>query len=223
MSIRKPAYIASLALAGSLLLVGCDGDPTVNAQSDETPSASPSAGGASSAPSAGSGQSSATGGGSGNTSTSGVSNGSGGKGSAGSGKEATAPCSNPDFKLTLTVQAGEGEAGVATVQAKNTGSTVCYLPEPLDLQLWERGKELPVDLEQDAGYERLKIAPSRSVTAHLTYTLPKKGEEVGSLVNAAQFEFHDVGKVAADLKNGIGLEGMVVMGSAFHLSEFELD
>ena len=150
-------------------------------------------------------------------------NGSGG--SAGSGEQSTDPCSNPDLKVTLTVQPGEQNVGTATVQAKNTGSAACHLPKVLDLRLWENSKEVPVSLLADPAGEGLKLAPSQSASAYLTFGLPKKGEEVGSLVDTAQFEFNEVGKVAADLKAGIGMEGedMVVMGSDFTLSDFHRD
>ncbi|MFG2895019.1 DUF4232 domain-containing protein [Streptomyces sp. NPDC048248] len=150
-------------------------------------------------------------------------NGSGG--SADSSEQSTHPCSHPDLKVTLTVQPGEQNAGAATVQAKNTGSAACHLPKVLDLRLWENSKEVPVELQADPTGEGLKLAPSQSALAYLTFGLPEKGEEVGSLVDSAQFEFNEVGKVEAELKAGIGMEGegMVVMDSDFTLSDFQRD
>ncbi|MEU6084696.1 DUF4232 domain-containing protein [Streptomyces sp. NPDC047108] len=152
----------------------------------------------------------------------GGSNGSGG--GSGSGDESTEACSNPDLKVTMTVQPGEQGVGVSTIQAKNTGSTPCHLPRVLDLQLTENEEELPVELDADPASDGLKLAPSASATAHLTYGLPDPDtDDVGSIVDSAQVEFNEVGSVAADLKDGIGMDGMVVMGSDFTLSGFEKD
>ncbi|MER6434593.1 DUF4232 domain-containing protein [Streptomyces sp900105245] len=136
MSLQKSAHIAILALAGSLLLVGCDGDLTADAQGGSTQSASSSAGGASSVPSAGSGQSSSTGGSSGKASTS---SGSTGKSSGDSEGEVLPPdgyndgdghgnsrCHTHDlaFKTVSSTVAGQEEVSVALT---NKSAATCTL------------------------------------------------------------------------------------------------
>ncbi|MFG2196029.1 DUF4232 domain-containing protein [Streptomyces sp. NPDC048639] len=151
----------------------------------------------------------------------GTNGGNGSGGSGGSGEESTEPCSNPDLKVTMTVQAGEGSAGASTVQAKNTGSTTCRLPKVVDLSLWENKNELPVELEVDPAGEGLKLAPSRSASATLAYTLP--GDKEGRMVHGAVFAFDEVGDVDAELMDGIGMDGMYIKGSDFILSDFQRD